>query len=91
MGGDERRAPSGRFPTTHWSRVAAAGDRAAPEPARPWPSSASAYWYPLYAFVRRQGHAPEEAARPRPGLLRPPPGTDVLAAADPAGAGSARS
>ena len=28
---------------------------------RRWPRFAAAYWYPLYAFVRRKGHDPEAA------------------------------
>ena len=56
-------SPKAPFPTTRWSRVARAGDPAgARGAARPWPSSAAAYWYPLYAFIRRQGYRPDEAA-----------------------------
>jgi RNA polymerase sigma factor (sigma-70 family) len=50
------------FPTTRWSRVVAAGDRADPEAREALAELCSAYWYPLYAFVRRKGHPPEEAA-----------------------------
>jgi RNA polymerase sigma-70 factor (ECF subfamily) len=50
-----------RFPTTHWSRVVAAGDRAAPEAREALAELCRAYWYPLYAFVRRKGHGPEDA------------------------------
>jgi DNA-directed RNA polymerase specialized sigma24 family protein len=50
-----------RFPTTHWSRVAAAGDRATPEDREALAELCRAYWYPLYAFIRRKGRGPEEA------------------------------
>jgi RNA polymerase sigma-70 factor (ECF subfamily) len=50
-----------RFPTTHWSRVVAAGDRAATEAREALAELCRAYWYPLYAFVRRQGHGPDDA------------------------------
>jgi RNA polymerase sigma factor (sigma-70 family) len=50
-----------RFPTTHWSRVVAAGARALPEARDALEELCRAYWYPLYAFVRRQGHGPEDA------------------------------
>jgi RNA polymerase sigma factor (sigma-70 family) len=50
-----------RFPTTHWSRVIAAGDRAAPEARQALADLCAAYWYPLYAFIRRKGHGPDEA------------------------------
>jgi len=48
------------FVTTHWSVVIAAGgdaSRAAPALAR----LCSAYWYPIYAFTRRQGRTPHDA------------------------------
>ncbi len=53
--------PKARFPTTHWSRVVAAGDRSAPGAREALADLCSAYWYPLYAFVRRRGHDPEAA------------------------------
>jgi DNA-directed RNA polymerase specialized sigma24 family protein len=49
------------FPTTHWSRVAAAGDPSAPEARAALAGLCAAYWYPLYAFVRHRGHGPQEA------------------------------
>ena len=51
-----------QFPTTHWSRVVAAGDRADPAAHQALAELCAAYWYPLYAFVRRKGHPPDEAA-----------------------------
>ena len=50
-----------RFPTTRWSRVVAAGDLAAPEAREALASLCAAYWYPLYAFIRRKGHGPDAA------------------------------
>lgn len=50
------------FPTTRWSQVVAAGDRAGPAAREALAELCSAYWYPLYAFVRRKGHPPGEAA-----------------------------
>jgi RNA polymerase sigma-70 factor (ECF subfamily) len=49
------------FATTHWSVVAAAGGRGTPEAAAALEALCRAYWYPLYGFVRRQGHNPEDA------------------------------
>jgi RNA polymerase sigma-70 factor (ECF subfamily) len=49
------------FPTTHWSRVAHAVDPAAPEARAALAELCAAYWYPLYAFIRRKGHGPDEA------------------------------
>lgn len=51
-----------RFETTCWSRILTARD---PESSRAEEALAElcrAYWYPLYAFIRRKGYAPEEAA-----------------------------
>ncbi len=50
------------FPTTRWSQVVAAGDRAGSESREALAELCSAYWYPLYAFVRRKGHPPDLAA-----------------------------
>lgn len=52
----------GRFTTTRWSLVLAA---AQPKPARSAEALAALcelYWYPVYAFVRRQGYRSEECA-----------------------------
>ena len=50
-----------RFATTHWSVVLRAGDSQAPESDEALEKLCRAYWYPLYAYVRRQGYAPEDA------------------------------
>jgi RNA polymerase sigma-70 factor (ECF subfamily) len=49
------------FETTQWSLVVAAKDRASPEARQALAALCEAYWYPLYAFIRRQGHSSEEA------------------------------
>ena len=49
------------FATTHWSMVLAAGDSSAPGAMEALERLCRAYWYPLYAFVRRQGHSPHDA------------------------------
>ena len=51
-----------RFATTRWSVVLAAKDRRGPEGHQALEALCQAYWYPLYAFVRRQGHNPDDAA-----------------------------
>jgi RNA polymerase sigma-70 factor (ECF subfamily) len=53
--------PAARFPTTHWSRVVSAGDPAAPEAREALAELCAAYWYPVYALVRRKGHGAEQA------------------------------
>src|SRR6516225_2702057 len=50
-----------RFPTTHWSLVVAAGGRAGPDARDALAELCAAYWYPVYAFIRRKGHGPDAA------------------------------
>ena len=56
-------APSGggRFATTHWSLVAAAADHTSTDARAALESLCQSYWYPLYAFVRRQGNDADES------------------------------
>jgi DNA-directed RNA polymerase specialized sigma24 family protein len=50
------------FPTTRWSLVAAAaGSNAAQAHDQALCDLCEMYWYPLYAFVRRQGYEAEDA------------------------------
>jgi RNA polymerase sigma-70 factor (ECF subfamily) len=49
------------FKTTHWSVVVLAGQQASPQAAESLEKLCRAYWFPLYAYVRRRGHAPEDA------------------------------
>jgi len=49
------------FRTTHWSLVLEAGSSASPQAAVALEALCQAYWYPLYACVRRKGHDPEDA------------------------------
>lgn len=58
---DASQKPPGWFPTTHWSAVRAAADGRAPHSPEALEALCRAYWFPLYAFARRQGCGPEEA------------------------------
>src|SRR5262245_39407495 len=49
------------FTTTHWSVVLDAANSAAPGAQEALEKLCRTYWYPLYAYVRRQGHSPEDA------------------------------
>ena len=49
------------FTTTHWSVVLAAGEVQSPQAAQALETLCRAYWYPLYAYIRRRGYAPEDA------------------------------
>ena len=54
-------ADAGQFTTTHWSVVLAASQPGQPEAVEALSSLCRAYWYPLYAYVRRRGCLVEEA------------------------------
>ena len=59
-GGSAQQA--GGFASTRWSVVLqAGGDRASPEAQAALTRLCSAYWYPLYAFISRQGAAVADA------------------------------
>jgi len=59
---DESKAHNAaEFVTTHWSVVLAAGDSASPDSQEALEKLCRQYWYPVYAFVRRQGYSPEDA------------------------------
>jgi RNA polymerase sigma factor (sigma-70 family) len=50
-----------RWATTSWTKVFAARGTPSVESRLALEALCRAYWYPLYAFVRRQGHDPEDA------------------------------
>jgi RNA polymerase sigma factor (sigma-70 family) len=54
-------APGDIFATTHWTVVLAAGKRSSPEASRALEELCKTYWFPLYAYVRRRGHAKADA------------------------------
>lgn len=57
----EHAAAGSRFNTTLWSVVLAAGHEDSPGSAKALEKLCGTYWYPLYAYARRQGHRPEDA------------------------------
>ncbi len=73
-----------QFVTTHWTQVLQAGASDPTGRAAALESLCRAYWYPLYAFVRRQGHAPAEAQDLTQEFFSRLLAGDALAAADPA-------
>lgn len=52
---------AGAFATTHWSVVLRAGQGADARAAWALEQLCRTYWYPIYAFIRRQGSDPHEA------------------------------
>jgi RNA polymerase sigma-70 factor (ECF subfamily) len=49
------------FLTTHWSVVLSAREKESPQSAAALETLCRTYWYPLYAFLRRQGRPPHDA------------------------------
>src|SRR3954470_5013225 len=72
-----------RFPTTQWSRVAAAGDPGSPLAREALADLCRAYWFPLYAHIRHRGHGLDRAQDLTQGLFARLLEKGVLAAADP--------
>jgi RNA polymerase sigma-70 factor (ECF subfamily) len=61
-GSSDGPAPRGDyFVTTRWTVVLSAGRAPSPESQRALGQLCQAYWYPLYTYVRRQGHTKEDA------------------------------
>lgn len=62
---DESVAPAqgthAQFTPTQWSLVLAASHGLTPDSEEALARLCRAYWFPLYAFIRRRGHAPHEA------------------------------
>jgi RNA polymerase sigma-70 factor (ECF subfamily) len=77
-------AASPSFQTTHWSMVrrAVGPDDVAARTALA--GLCAAYWYPLYAFIRRSGKSPHDAEDLTQGFFARLVEKDMLASADPA-------
>lgn len=58
---DASLAAPGQFPRTHWSVVLSAGHGDDTRAHEALTRLCQTYWYPLYAFVRRNGRSPEDA------------------------------
>lgn len=54
-------AGDGRFVTTQWSVVLAAASSSTTESRQALALLCEKYWPPLYAYLRRQGHSPDDA------------------------------
>lgn len=57
----EAAKPRNYFATTHWSVVLNAGQSETTRGRDALAVLCETYWYPLYAYVRRQGHLPHDA------------------------------
>jgi RNA polymerase sigma-70 factor (ECF subfamily) len=79
-----RPEPAPRFTVTHWSVVLAAGGADCAGARVAMARLLETYWYPLYAFVRRKGHDPEDACDLTQEFLSRLLERNLLSAADPA-------
>lgn len=52
---------SGKFVTTHWSMILAAGDTSSPLHKQALSELCQLYWHPLYAYLRRYGYDSHQA------------------------------
>ena len=52
---------AGQFATTRWSVVVEAGRRSSPKATEALATLCAIYWFPLYAYVRRQGYSADDA------------------------------
>ena len=77
------RPSSRQFPFTDWSRVVAAGDPGAPEAREALAALCDAYWYPIYAYIRRRGQTPEQAQDSTQDFFAYLLEQDLIARADP--------
>jgi RNA polymerase sigma-70 factor (ECF subfamily) len=75
---------SARVATTQWSQVLAARDGSDTEARRALEILCQTYWQPLYAYVRQQGSAPDEARDLTQAYFAELLEKDLLADADPA-------
>jgi RNA polymerase sigma factor (sigma-70 family) len=53
---------AGRFATTRWSLVLAAGQQSNARSAEALAHLCDSYWHPVYAFIRRQGYSADDGA-----------------------------
>ena len=83
--------PRPAFVTTHWSLVVSAGGNDTTHARNALEKLCRAYWFPIYAFVRRQGHNPHDAQDLTQEFFARLLEKNQLAGADPTAAGSARS
>jgi len=72
----------GRFATTQWSLVLAAGKRGSAGAEEALARLCALYWYPIFAFARRQGYSTDEAQDLTQGFFTRIIEKDDLGAAD---------
>jgi RNA polymerase sigma-70 factor (ECF subfamily) len=69
---------SGRFATTDWQLIAAVRGADPPQAQQALAVLCAAYWYPLYAYLRRRGHSADQAQDLTQGFFASLLGRDFL-------------
>src|SRR5205807_2149066 len=80
---DPEDSAAARFTTTCWTAVAHAGQPDSPAARQSLAELCQAYWYPLYAFLRRRGHSAHEAEDLTQGFFAALLARDFLRGLDP--------
>src|SRR5438046_738406 len=80
---DSQAGQSPDFRQTHWSLVRRAGGIDSPESREALEALCRAYWFPIYAFVRRQGHSSHDAQDLTQDFFARLLASDSIARADP--------
>jgi RNA polymerase sigma-70 factor (ECF subfamily) len=73
--------PSASFPLTHWSLIVRTASPASTEARAALDELCRAYWYPIYALIRRKGNDPDRAFDMTQGFFLHLLERDVLASA----------
>ena len=81
--GSRRIEGRSRFAVTHWSVVLTAGRKSHPEAQAALATLCETYWYPLYAYLRRDGRGAEDAADLTQGFFARLLEKSILRRADP--------
>jgi RNA polymerase sigma-70 factor (ECF subfamily) len=76
-------ASEAKFASTLWNVVLAAGHKSTPDARDSLEKLCHTYWYPIYAFLRRQGQNPHDAQDLTQGFFAWLLSTDQLGRADP--------
>src|SRR5439155_17515972 len=72
------------FAPTRWSLIVAAREQDSPGARQALSQLCEVYWYPLYAYIRRRGHAPDAAQDLTQEFFSRLLARDFLGGADPA-------
>ncbi len=80
---DTPRPSAAPFPTTRWGRVVDAVEGGSTASRQALADLCQAYWYPIYAFIRRRGHGADETLDLTQDFFVRVLERDILASADP--------